>query len=165
MSWTDKKRRKRSGLKICLFGILACQSALIEDFVFAACNQSWLTFVAEEEAVRVAGNGKAREWQEAGGWRMWINLRWAFEADDSFRVASLWQQIRPVASVDSLVVDKTFGAWKLDWCTIFAFDVAGGALIAVWVDSKLVFATGRWESGGWRKKINYKIAQSLITKK
>lgn len=74
---------------------------------------------------------------------MWINLRWAFEADDSFRVASLWQQIRPVASVDSLVVDKTFGAWKLDWCTIFALDVAGGALIAVWVDSKLVFATGR----------------------
>lgn len=129
-----------------LFSIFACQSALVEEFFFAACNQTWMTFSAEEETVGVSGNGKAWEWPEAGCHWFWINLGWALEADDGIGVALFEQEIGPVASVDSFVVDQTLGAGKLVGDSVFALDVAGGAFGAVFVDAEFVFTAGRWFS-------------------
>lgn len=50
-----------------LFGILAGQSALIEKLLFTALNQTRMTVVAQEQTVRIVGNGEAREWPEASG--------------------------------------------------------------------------------------------------
>lgn len=85
--------------------ILAGQSAFVEEFVFAAGDQTWMTFSAEEETVGISGNGESWEGPEAGGWRMWIDLRRAFEADDGFWVAFLQHKVGPVAAVNSLVVN------------------------------------------------------------
>lgn len=108
-----------------LFSVLAGQSAWIKELVFAACDQSWMTLSAEEETVRVSGDGEAWEWPETGGRGFWIDLSWALEADDGLGVALFEQEIGPIASVDFLVVDQTLGAWKLVGDSVFALDVAG----------------------------------------
>lgn len=141
-----------SGGKSFSFGIFAGQSALVEKFVFAACDQSWMAFVAEEEAVSVAGNGEAWERPEAGGWRVRVNLRRALEADDGLRVALLEQHVGPVAAVNSLVVDESLGAGQLVGHAVLALDVAGGAFGAVFVDSELILASRCRDCGRYERK-------------
>lgn len=51
-----------------LFGILTGQSVLIEKLLFTALNQTRMTVVAQEQTVRIVGNGEAWEGPEASGW-------------------------------------------------------------------------------------------------
>lgn len=126
-----------------LLSILAGQSAFIEKFVLAACDQAWMALIAQEQAVTVAGVGEAWEWPEFSGLGMWIDLRWALEADDCFWVALFQQHIGPVASVDFVVVDESGRARQEVWNSVFALDVAGRALGAFLINSELIFAAGR----------------------
>lgn len=129
------------------FKIFASQCALVEDFILAAGNQSWMTFVAKEEAVWISGNGKAWERPKTGSRRSWVDLGWAFKTDYRFGVARLQQHIGPVASVNFFVVDQTLGAGKLVGDSVLALDVTGGALWAVFVYSKLIFTAGCRDCG------------------
>lgn len=126
------------------FCILACQSALIENFIFTACNQSGKALVAQEETVRISGDGETWEGPEASGWGMRIDFRWALEPDDSLGIARLWQQIRPVASVNFVIVDQSLGAWELMWNSVLTFDVACWTFGAVFVESELILTAGSW---------------------
>lgn len=102
-----------------------------------------MALIAEEQTVTVAGVGKAWEWPEFSGLGVWIDLRWALEADDCFWVALLQQHIGPVASVNFVIVDKSGRAWQEVWNSVFALDVAGRALGTFLVDSELIFTAGR----------------------
>lgn len=122
------------------FGIFAGQSAFIEQFVFAAGDQPWVTVCAEEKAVGVGGVGVTREWPEAGGCGVWVDAGWALEADDSLWVALLQQKVGPVAAVDLFVVNQSLRAGEEVWNAELALDVAGGAFGTFFIDSELVFA-------------------------
>lgn len=91
--------------------------------------------------MRIGGVGVTREWPESGGDGVRINAGRAFEADDSFRVAFVEQEIGPVAAVDFVVVDEALGAGQEVWHSKLALDVAGRAFGALFVDSELVFAS------------------------
>lgn len=60
-------------------------------------------------------------------------------------VAELQQLIGPVASVDSFVVDQAGLTRSLMGGSVFAFQEAGGALVAVRVDSESELASRRGE--------------------
>lgn len=124
-----------------LFGVFAGQSALIEQFVFAASDQSGMAVRAEEEAVGISRVGVTRERPESCGDGVRVNAGRAFEADDSFWVAFVEQEIGPVAAVDFFVVNKSLGAGQEVWHSELALDVAGRAFGAFFVDSELILAS------------------------
>jgi hypothetical protein len=103
--------------------IFAGEGGWVEELLFAALDQSWMTFSAEEETVWVVGVDESWEGPEASLERLWIDLGWAVEADDGAWVALFSQEIGPVAAVDFLVVGQAFGAFFLVWNSIFALDV------------------------------------------
>lgn len=140
---------RRSGkARNLLFGILACQSVLVEEFLFAACYQSWMAFIAKEKAVRVSGNCEARERPEASCWWPRINFCRTLKANHRFWVASFEQHIGPVASVNFLIINQALGARQLIWNAEFAFDVARWTVLAVFVESKLIFTARCWDCSG-----------------
>lgn len=113
-----------------------------------------MAVVAQEQRMWIVGHGEAGERPEAGGRRVRVDLRGALEADDGLWVALLEEHVGPVASVDSLVVDQALGARVLARLSIFALDVAGGALVVVLVDAKLVFAAGCRQWSRWKSEVN-----------
>lgn len=48
----------------CLFQILAGESFFNKDFVISTANQTWVSFNASDEFMRISGNSKTWEWPE-----------------------------------------------------------------------------------------------------
>lgn len=96
---------------------------------------------AEEEAVGIGGVGVTRERPETSGDGVRVNAGRAFEADDSFWVAFIEQEIGPVAAVDLFVVNESLCARQEVWHSELALDVAGRTFGTFFVDSELIFAS------------------------
>jgi len=71
-------------------------------------------------------------------------LGWASEPNNLFRYTIL-NKIRPIASMDSLVVSKSTSAWLVDGLAILACSIVIFALTSS-EDAKCIFT---WTTGNW----------------
>lgn len=124
-------------------GVFTGEVLVIEHLALFTGDEAGLALYASDQAVAVAGHGETGEGPELGGLRVGGHFRRALEADDRFWITERLQQIRPVASMGSVIVDQARGARLLLRDTEGALDVAGGALFAVRVDAELELAAGR----------------------
>jgi hypothetical protein len=65
----------------------------------------------------------------------------------TFRIADFQQKIRPVASMDAVVVHQSRFALLRQRLSMDALDVVGRTLGAFWVESELVLAPGGTDRG------------------
>lgn len=132
--------------KYCLW-FFTGQCVWIEECLFTTRDETWMTIDTGDQTMWIALYGKTWEWPETGGNRMWVNFRWAREANDSLWIACVQQLIGPVAAVDTLIVGKTRFAWFLMWLTTGTFDIIGGAFVAFRIDAVQIFTA---RCGDWR---------------
>lgn len=156
-------------LVVIVLRLLARERRLVEQRVLAARDQTRMSLDAGDQMMGVAGDGETRERPESGGQRVRVHLGGTRETNDgcsqhrayvifhcsymqcclffTFWVADLQQLIGPVASVNAFVVGQTGLAVMLMGLSEGALDVAGRALVAVWVDAEQILAGRRRD---WR---------------
>lgn len=155
-------KSSRGGKSGSSFSVFAGQSALVEQLVFSASNQTGMTLVAKEKTVSIPGNSKAGKWPETSCWWVWVDLSWALEANHCFWVALLQQHIGPVASMYLIVVNQSLGAWQLIWNSILALNVACRTLSAVFIDSKLIFTSRCGDCSCYKENRNFQLLRLNI---
>lgn len=122
--------------------IFTGQVLIVEDLAFLTGDETGLTLHARDQSVAVTRYWEAGERPELGRWGVSWHFSWALEADNRFRVAERLQQIRPVASMDALIIHQARRARLLLWDAVRALDVARGALVTVRVYAELILASG-----------------------
>lgn len=125
------------------FWLLTGERSFIKNFSFSACNKTRISIDTGDEASTVTRDGESRIRPEFGSNRVRWHLIRALEANHSLRVALFQKKIRPLATVDLVVVNQTSVASFLMRFTMSALDVSAGARWAVGVDAELVQAAGR----------------------
>lgn len=124
-----------------MLGILAGEVGLIEDLAFSTGDQTRMAIDAGDQTMTISGHWESWERPELGSDTVGWHLRWTLESNNSFRVALFDQEIGPVASMDTFVVDKASIAFLGMGLPMGTLNVMGRALVAVWINSKLVFAS------------------------
>jgi hypothetical protein len=129
------------------FGFFTSEAGLVEGFAFTARNQARETVDASDETAAVAGDGETGVGPELGGGAVGGYFGGALEAHHGFRIADFQQKIRPVASMDAVVVHQSGFALLRQRLSMDALDVVGRTLGAFWVESELVLAPGGTDRG------------------
>lgn len=69
----------------------------------------------------------------------------------TFWVANVEQLIGPVAAMDAFIISQTSIALLLMWFTVCTFQVAGGTVTALWIDTEGIFTARRRNWCSWNK--------------
>lgn len=69
-----------------LLRLFARQCGLVEQRIFAARDQTWMSFDAGDQMVWVASNREPGEGPESGSQRVWIDLVGACETNDGYKL-------------------------------------------------------------------------------
>lgn len=132
------------------FMVNASQRAFIKNLIFSTRDKTWMSFNTSDQSFAISRNWETWERPETGSQTVRGYFGWTFETNDSFWVASFQELIRPVASMNTVIISQTRFTFAWDRFSISTLDIGGWAFLGDWVKSELVFASfGRYR-GCWK---------------